>query len=235
MLAILTAIFLIGICLYASLRLLKIKNKKFASFTHRILKEVFLTVLLFSSFNIAYSSGVYYRFSSKDLFSNIASIGSLSALALMAVLFPIVDAIGFGEFKEKFKRDRIALNYITFTLIYRTLLGFFLAFENESHLSTLLVLGLNLAFVLYNLVNLPFAKAYHNYRACVCHLSQFGIIFATMFYRSMKSNSHSSEVAGIYFPAQMEFGLICLCVVVSAVTLLYDSVLFIKQTIRGCG
>jgi hypothetical protein len=48
----------------------------------------------------------------------------------MAVLFPFIEAIGFGEFKDKFKKDRVESNYITFTLIYRGLLGFFLAFEN---------------------------------------------------------------------------------------------------------
>ncbi len=187
-----------------------------------------MTFLLFSSLNIAYSSGVYYRFSTKDIYSNVASIGSLSGLALMAFLFPFIEAIGFGEFKDKFKKDPIESNYMTITLIYRILLGFFLAFENESHLSTLLVLGLNLAFILYNLINLPFKKAYHNYRACICHFSQFGIIFATMYYRSMKCNTHTADVAGIYLPAKIEFSLICLCLLVSAVILLYDSVLFVK-------
>jgi hypothetical protein len=75
------------------------------------------------------------------------------------------------------------------TIFYRLGTGFYLATMNEDDLSTLIVLAFSLAFLLYNLVNLPFLKAYHNYRANICHLSQFVILFITMYYRSMKSEA----------------------------------------------
>ena len=117
---------------------------------------------------------------------------------------------------------------MTITLIFRLLLGFFLAFNNESHLSTLFVLGISLAFILYNLINLPYAQAYHNYRACICHLSQFVIIFVTMYYRSMKSTTNVAEVASIYEPAKLEFAALSITLVMSAGVLFYDAYIKIK-------
>ena len=55
-------------------------------------------------------------------------------------------------------------------------------------MSTLIVIAISLAFLLYNLVNLPFTRAYQNYRANICHLTQFVVLFTSMYYRSMKSN-----------------------------------------------
>jgi hypothetical protein len=78
------------------------------------------------------------------------------------------------------------------TIIYRMGIGFYLATANEDDLSTLIVLALSLAFLLYNLVNLPFSRAYHNYRANICHLSQFAILMIAMYFRSMKSEATAS-------------------------------------------
>lgn len=82
-------------------------------------------------------------------------------------------------------------------------IGFLLAFSNDDDLSTLFALGISLLFLIYNLVNLPFVKAYHNYRACLCHLTQFITLFVAMYYRSMKSTSSPIEVASIFSPAKI--------------------------------
>jgi len=68
-------------------------------------------------------------------------------------------------------------------------IGFYMATMNEDDLSTLIVLLLSIYFLLYNLVNLPFRKAYHNYRANICHISQFIILYLTMYYRSMNEGT----------------------------------------------
>lgn len=67
-------------------------------------------------------------------------------------------------------------------------LGLYLSTNNEDDLSTLIVLAITIMFLLYNLVNLPFTKAYHNYRANICHLTQFITLFVAMYYRSMRSS-----------------------------------------------
>lgn len=71
-------------------------------------------------------------------------------------------------------------------------LGVYMSTSNEDDLSTLIVLAISIGFLLYNLVNLPFTKAYHNYRANICHFCQFIILFIAMYYRSMKSGASST-------------------------------------------
>jgi hypothetical protein len=96
-------------------------------------------------------------------------------------------------------------------------------------MSTLIVMALSIAFLLYNLVNLPYAKAYHNYRANICHLTQFISLFVAMYYRSMKSSTSRSKVSTIFSPAYIQLSFICLSLVVSMVVLVYEIYLFIKD------
>ena len=71
-------------------------------------------------------------------------------------------------------------------------IGLYMASANENPLSTLIILAFSILFLVYNLVNLPFTKAYHNYRANICHLTQFVILFVAMYYRSMKSTTSAT-------------------------------------------
>jgi hypothetical protein len=79
---------------------------------------------------------------------------------------------------------------------------------NEDSMSSLIVMGLSIAFLLYNLVNLPYAQAIHNYRANVCHFAQAICLFVTMYCRSMMSSSPTTDVASIYGPAYLEMAAI---------------------------
>lgn len=87
------------------------------------------------------------------------------------------------------KKGCIERAYFVVTIAYRMSIGLYLSTSNEDDLSTLIVLALSIMFLLYNLVNLPFTKAYHNYRANICHLTQFVTLFVAMYYRSMMSTS----------------------------------------------
>lgn len=82
-------------------------------------------------------------------------------------------------------------------------IGFYLATANEDNLSTLIVLVISIFFLIYNLVNLPFTKAYHNYRACICHFAQFVILYIAMYYRTMANGADGdtidSTVNPVYF------------------------------------
>ena len=163
-----------------------------------------------------------------DITSIVTSLMSIGAMVAMTVMITYANPDGFGEFKEKFKGDAIEANYMAISIVYRSLVGFLLAFSNDDDLSTLFSLGLSLLFLMYNLVNLPFKKAYHNYRACLCHLTQFVTLFVAMYYRSMKSTTPSSEVAVIFSPAKIEFALLLSTLIVSTCVLAYDTYLFIK-------
>ena len=72
--------------------------------------------------------------------------------------------------------------------------------SNEDHLSTLIVLAASIAFLLYNLINLPFVKAYHNYRANICHICQFICVFSAIYYRSMNRSHDPNVVSNIDSP-----------------------------------
>lgn len=76
--------------------------------------------------------------------------------------------------------------------------------SNEDHLSTLIVLAASIAFLHYNLINLPFVKAYHNYCANICHICQFICLFIclfiAMYYRSMNRSHDPNVVSNIDSP-----------------------------------
>ena len=119
-------------------------------------------------------------------------------------------------------------SYFVVTIIYRQSIGLYLSTANENQLSTLIVLALSIFFLLYNLVNLPFTKAYHNYRANVCHFTQFVCLFVAMYYRSMKASDTLNDVSSIYTPAYVQVGAILLSLIVSIIVLIYEVYLFIQ-------
>jgi hypothetical protein len=70
-------------------------------------------------------------------------------------------------------------------------------------MSTMIVMALSIAFLLYNLINLPYKKAYHNYRANICHITQFICLFVAMYYRSMMSSTSKTAMATVFSPVYL--------------------------------
>ncbi len=93
-------------------------------------------------------------------------------------------------------------------------------------------MALSIAFLLYNLVNLPYTKAYHNYRANICHLTQFISLFVAMYYRSMKSTTSRNTVSKVFAPAYIQLAFIALSLLVSIIVLAYEIYLFIKECLE---
>jgi len=146
----------------------------------RMIKEVLLTLILFNCFNFAYSAGIHFSYASKD--DPNYTLGSIAAV--MSIVFPFAMILGlafseeegFGEYKDKLKPGAVEKGYFVVTFLYRVGVGYYIASQNTDELSTLLVMGISIAFLVYNLVNLPYTKAYHNYRAL--HYSLHFIIVA---------------------------------------------------------
>jgi len=147
----------------------------------------------------------------------------------MAIGLVASEEEGFGEYKDKLKDGCVEKSYFVVTIIYRMSIGIYMSSENENELSTLIVLALSILFLMYNLVNLPFRQAYHNYRANICHLTQFIILFVVMYYRSMKSTSQSTDVAYIFSPVYVEFVCIFVSLIVSLIVLIYEIYIFIRD------
>ena len=119
--------------------------------------------------------------------------------------------------------------YFVVTILYRTGIGLYISTMNEDAMSTLIVIALSLAFLLYNLVNLPYAKAYHNYRANICHLTQFISLFVALYYRSMMSSTSRTRMSTVFAPVYLQFSFIALSLIVSLVVLVYEVYLFILE------
>lgn len=68
-------------------------------------------------------------------------------------------------------------------------LGFYIAYGSDQNYQSLLILAISIAFVLYNIINLPFASAFDNYRANICHLTQLVTLLVSNFYTAMKANT----------------------------------------------
>lgn len=121
----------------------------------------------------------------------------------MVFVLQCTEEEGFGEYKDKLKAGRVEKAYFMVTILYRMGIGFYMASMNEDMLSTLIVLLFSIYFLIYNLVNLPFRKAYHNYRANICHLSQFLILYVTTFYRSMNADSSEATLNSMVIPVYL--------------------------------
>ena len=166
-------------------------------------------------------------------------MGLVAAAVSLAIMFAVVISLmvaeetGFGEFKDKLKGGCVEKGYFVVTLLFRVALGIYIAASNEDETSTLFAVGICLAFLLYNLVNLPFTDAYHNYRANLCHTTMLITLFVALYYRSMKSNTPSQEVAYIHDPARLEIAAILICMIVSLVVLVYDFYQFVRECIKS--
>jgi hypothetical protein len=118
--------------------------------------------------------------------------------------------------------------YFVVSLIYRFALGYYVAVKNEYLMSSLIVVGFSLFFLLYNLVNLPFKQAYQNYRANFCHVSQLIILMVTNYYDSMTANDHWETKAYEFNPAKFQIAAIYITAIISAACLAYDGYVMIK-------
>lgn len=150
----------------------------------------------------------------------------------MAIALMCTEDDGFGEYKEKFKPGLVNRLYFVVTILYRTGIGLYISSSNEDSMSTLIVMALSIAFLLYNLVNLPYTKAYHNYRANVCHFTQFVCLFVAMYYRSMMSTTATTDMANVFSPVYLEMSAIVISLIVSMAVLTYEVYLFVLDCMK---
>ena len=115
--------FLIASCFFNSDTLKKIGI--------RLLKEGFLTLILFNCFNVAFSAGIHWKYAQpEDEFYVLSSFGlyfSLCIMLLVVFLLQLASPKGFGEFKLKFKKRWECRIYIALTIFFRSSLGFYIS------------------------------------------------------------------------------------------------------------
>ena len=148
------------------------------------------------------------------------------------VLLECTDGEDFGEFKDKYKRGFPMSTYIALSLTYRMSVGFYVGLEHDYEEGTFIVVGFSMLWLLYNLANLPYRQAYHNYRAGIMHLTHFLILMVSNYYRSMRSTTALRYKSKIYSPSILILACLGLCVTVSLVVLAYDVVTYVRKWVR---
>ena len=78
-------------------------------------------------------------------------------------------------------------SYFVISICYRSCLGFLVSFQNYSSSITIINVFLSILFLVYLLINTPFKRGYHNYRAVVVEGTTLIILGVGMYYRSMKA------------------------------------------------
>lgn len=85
---------------------------------------------------------------------------------------------------------------------------------------------------MYNLINLPFKDAFHNYRANICHFAQLVILLVTNYYDSLLENDPLEEKAYQYTAAKVQIGAMYTAVAFSGICLIVEAYKFYKATFR---
>lgn len=162
--------------------------KKLRQISHRLLKQGFITLVLFNIYNISFSSGFHFKyalnFTDSSYWMSLVTIAICFVSVLVStVAMLFVKDSDYGEFKLKFKKNCICRLYIPFTILYRMCLGFYISLENTNSEATLIVIAFSFIFIMYNVVNLPFSNVFQNYRSNFIHIVQFVILLTANFYR----------------------------------------------------
>lgn len=134
----------------------------------------------------------------------------------------------FGEFKDKLKPGLINQLYFVFALLFRFSLGYYAAVKVEYKMSSLVMVGFSMIWVVYNLANLPFKQAYQNYRANFCHIAQLVVLMVANYYDSMLFNEPWEKKGVLFKAAEIQIAAIYIALIFSAICLVYDSYLFVK-------
>ncbi len=218
--------------LYVLAKLVSSCSTKLASLAKYLIKEVLLTLMMFNAFNIAFGVGLHFNYADKSsegyLLSSLAAILAAILIFVPIILLVVTEPKQFGEFKDKLKPGLVCQWYFVFALLYRFVLGYYTAVKTQYLLSSLLMVGFSLLWVMYNLVNLPFRKAYQNYRANCCHIAQLVILMVGNYYDSLLSNEPWEKKGYQFKAAEIQIAAIYIALAVSVVCLIYDAYLFIK-------
>ncbi len=222
--------------MFAVAHLVESVSNKVSTVAKHLIKEGLLTLMMFNAFNIAFGVGNHFHYaeSSNDSYvlSSVAAIVSVVLLFIPCGFLMFSESKQFGEFKDKLKRDLVCQLYFVFALAYRFSLGFYLAVKNEYVMSSLVMVGFSMLWMLYNLANLPFKQAYQNYRANFCHIAQLLILMVSNYYDSMLETELLEKKAYKFTAAEIEIAAVYVCVGFSGLCLVYDSVIFIKNILK---
>lgn len=139
----------------------------------------------------------------------------------------VTDKAQFGEYIDKFKKDRLQSKYIIATIIYRFILGFLLAMINDWIASGIVFTFISATFLAYICYFEPFNDQFQNIRSKFIHSVHVLILFVNYYYR-MEANGNPTESSQISVPAYIQIAAVAVSVFGSTILLAYE---FIKKYI----
>lgn len=192
-----------------------------------LLHQIFIAVLFFGTINMAFSVGLHLKYATPEntfgfALSQSAMVATILLYAGALVYLQVGNKRDFGEFKDKMKGGFINQSYIALSIVFRAALGFYMAFGNRDKYQILITMGIYFVFIVYAAINLPFREPYQNYRSMLCHITELSILFITDYYTVLTANQSPTQRINNYSAAVFELCLVALCIVVSAVALVYE-------------
>lgn len=113
--------------------------------------------------------------------------------------------------------------YISLIILYRFGLSFYIGYNNEKDLNTLIVLTFEMFIIFYFCINFPFCEALQNYRSILCHFVSLVILLCVFSSRNILHDVESaSNVMKNNRFAVIEIYSIAFCVVVSGGCIGYE-------------
>ena len=199
-------------------------RERLQSAAKHMLKQYLLTMIVFNSFNVAYSLGLQLKYNMGDssVLNLVACSLALATFVAIILAMYLTDAKEYGEFLSHYRNNLMSKSYFPITIIYRFLLGASSAGLNEYEEMTVVNLFIGVIFTVYLWANLPYRKGYHNYRALVIQITFLVVLSVTMYYRSMKSNASPDAVFHVLTPALLEVIMIFCCIGLSMGCLAYE-------------
>lgn len=171
-----------------ALRLAGLFFERLATASQYVMKEAFVTLMLFCAVGFGFGCGLHLNFERgffqkytdeqpydkavklNYLLGNFATMAAITLTFSACVLLELGEKEGFGEYRSWFRKDAgSARSYITLTMAYRFLLGFFmgaLSGSPNSNIPSFVFTALVLAFL--GVVR-PFKERIQNIRAIAAH------------------------------------------------------------------
>lgn len=179
---------------------------------------------MLNSFNVFFSTGLQLTYRPQS--SLVLNYGTMAVALVLQLATLLVLLLGktdlLGEFRDHFRLNATARNFMTSTLLFRLALALLMSCCNEIEEATIVLFFVGVVFFVYFIGELPYRLAYHNYRSGCCQVGGVVVLFSAMYYRSMKSNASDLEVEGIRWPGILLVGSLIVATLVSLAALCYE-------------
>lgn len=181
-----------------------------------------LTFVIFNMFNISYSAGIQIKYiNNVSSFSIICLLLTFTLIIVITAAQIVTDKAEFGEYIDKFKKERLQSKYMIATILYRFTLGFLLAAINEWAAGAIVFTFVSAAFLAYICYCEPFNDGFQNVRSKFVHAVHVLILFVNFYYRA-EADGSVSEAAALSVPAYIQISAVAVTVFGSTLLLAYE-------------